>query len=131
AVDEPDRVEIARHRSPRFLIGGVDQPHDEEEAHHGGHEIGKGDLPGAAVMAFLVIVAAAAHDDDLMPALVRGSVHQAITSRSAADHSAMRVSITVSSMAIERSRPSVSMNSARSARAPSADPTASRSDAGA
>jgi chemotaxis protein MotB len=34
---------------PRVFVRGVDQPHYEEEAHHRGHEVGKGDLPNAAL----------------------------------------------------------------------------------
>ena len=30
--------------------GGVDQPHQQEERHHGGDEVGVGDLPGPAVV---------------------------------------------------------------------------------
>ena len=34
-----------------FRRGGVDQPHQQEEGHHRGHEVGIGDFPGAAMMA--------------------------------------------------------------------------------
>src|SRR5262249_7392032 len=30
--------------------GGIDQPHQQEERHHRGHEVGVRDLPGAAVV---------------------------------------------------------------------------------
>ena len=44
------------------LRGGVQQPHQQEERHHGGDEIGVGDLPGAAVMA--AVPAFFLNDDD-------------------------------------------------------------------
>ena len=34
-----------------YLLAGVEQPEDDEQSHHGGDEIGVGDLPGATVMA--------------------------------------------------------------------------------
>ena len=34
-----------------FLLGAhAQQPHEQKKGHHGGHEIGKGNLPAAAVM---------------------------------------------------------------------------------
>ena len=46
-------AEIVGEPAPLLLGGGVDQPHQQEERHHRGHEIGVRDLPGAAVMAAL------------------------------------------------------------------------------
>ena len=66
AVDQLNRVEIAGDGRLGLLVGGVDQPHDEEEAHHGSHEIGEGDLPDTTVVSLVVIVVAAPHDDDLV-----------------------------------------------------------------
>lgn len=66
AVDQLDRIEIARDRCPDLLVGGVDQPHHQEEAHHRRHEIGEGDLPYAAVMGVLVVAVHAPDDDDLV-----------------------------------------------------------------
>jgi hypothetical protein len=42
-----------------LVAGAADQPQQEEERHHRGHEVGIGHLPGAAM------VAAAGHDDAL------------------------------------------------------------------
>src|SRR5438132_5686745 len=42
--------------------GGAQQPHEQEEGHHRRHEVGIGNLPGAAVMA--MPAAADALDDD-------------------------------------------------------------------
>lgn len=36
-----------------LLVRCPEKPHQKEECHHGRHEIGIGDLPGAAVMAAL------------------------------------------------------------------------------
>jgi hypothetical protein len=33
------------------LLTGIEEPEDDEQCHHGGHEIGIGDFPRAAVMA--------------------------------------------------------------------------------
>ena len=55
AVDQLHRIEIAGDRGLGLLVGGVDQPHDEEEAHHRRHEVGKGDLPDAAMVAFVMV----------------------------------------------------------------------------
>ena len=55
AVDQLDRVEVAGDRRLGLLVGGVDQPHHQEEAHHRGHEVGEGDLPDAAVMGLVVV----------------------------------------------------------------------------
>ena len=54
--------EIIGEAAPLFLGGGVDQPHQQEERHHGGDEIGVGDLPGAAVVAALDHFLAPDHD---------------------------------------------------------------------
>jgi hypothetical protein len=37
---------------PALLLDGrhVDEPHEKEEGHHGRHEVGIGDLPGAAMV---------------------------------------------------------------------------------
>ena len=50
---------------PRFCSGrgGVDQPHQQEEGHHRGHEVGIGDFPGAAVMAAMPALLDALDDD--------------------------------------------------------------------
>src|SRR5471032_2813648 len=42
--------EIISDATLLFGGGGVDQPHQQEERHHRGHEVGIGDFPGAAVM---------------------------------------------------------------------------------
>src|SRR5690606_1999768 len=64
-VHQLDGIEIAGDRGLGFLIGGIDEPHDEEEGHHGGHEIGIGNLPHAAMMAVMVVMPATANNDDL------------------------------------------------------------------
>ncbi len=64
-VHQLDGIEIAGNRRLGFLIGGIDEPHHEEEGHHGGHEVGIGDLPHATMMAVMVVMPAAAHNDDL------------------------------------------------------------------
>ena len=46
--------------------GGVDQPHQQEERHHRGHEVGIGDFPGAAMMAAMPALLDA-FDDDRVP----------------------------------------------------------------
>ena len=46
-------AEVVGEALALVLGGGVQQPHQQEERHHGGDEIGVGDLPGAAVMAAL------------------------------------------------------------------------------
>jgi hypothetical protein len=43
--------EIVGDAALLFGGGGVDQPHQQEEGHHRGDEVGIGDFPGAAVMA--------------------------------------------------------------------------------
>ena len=45
------RAEIIRQAPPLLGRGGVQQPHQQEERHHRGDEIGIGDLPRAAVVA--------------------------------------------------------------------------------
>src|SRR5690606_16824250 len=100
-------------------------PHHQEEAHHRGHEIREGDLPDAAMRPFLVVVAAAAHDDDLAPAVLAFRPVHASTSASAADHSPIRVSNRLLSSATTRSMPSASLNSTRSANRPRAGLSAS------
>ena len=92
AVDQLDRVEIAGDRRLGLLVGGVDQPHHQEEAHHGGHEIGKGDLPDAAVMGLVMVAMRVPDDDDLVRVLVGVDRAHASTPATAADHSASRVS---------------------------------------
>ncbi len=64
-VHQLDGVEIAGNRCLGFLIGGIDEPHDEEEGHHCSHEVGIGDLPHATMMAVMVVVPAPANNDDL------------------------------------------------------------------
>ena len=56
------RIEVARDDRLGVLVGGADDPQHQEERHHRRHEIGEGDLPGAAVV--LLLVAATALDDD-------------------------------------------------------------------
>ena len=43
--------EVVSDAALLFGSGGVDQPHQQEEGHHRGHEVRICDLPGAAVMA--------------------------------------------------------------------------------
>ena len=47
------RREIVGQALALVLRGRAEQPQQQEEGHHGGHEIGIGDFPGAAVMAAL------------------------------------------------------------------------------
>jgi len=85
AIGELDGVEIAGDGRFGLVVGGVYQPHHEEEAHHRGHEIGEGDLPYAAVMAVVVVVMVAPHDDDLVPGLGSlGDAHDRTSERAAA-----------------------------------------------
>ncbi len=56
------RIEVAGDERFGVLVGSADDPQHKEEGHHRGHEIGEGDLPGAAVM--LALMRAAAPDDD-------------------------------------------------------------------
>ena len=56
------RIEVTGDERLGVLVGSANDPQHEEEGHHRGHEIGEGDLPGAAVM--LALVRAAAPDDD-------------------------------------------------------------------
>ena len=58
-VDQLHRIEIARQRGLGLLIGRADQPKHEEQGHHGGHEIGEGDFPCAAVTVVAVACACA------------------------------------------------------------------------
>ena len=72
-VFELHRIEVAGDDGLGVLVAGVDDPQHEEERHHRGHEIGEGDLPGAAVMAV------AAHhllldDDDVAVMPVRHEI---------------------------------------------------------
>ena len=46
-------TEIVGEAFALILCGRVQQPHQQEERHHRGNEIGVCDFPGAAVMAFL------------------------------------------------------------------------------
>ncbi len=64
-VHELDRVEVFDDGGLGLVVGRQ-QPHDQEEGHHGGHEIRVGDLPRAAVVAVLVAAAVALDDDDLV-----------------------------------------------------------------
>jgi hypothetical protein len=60
-VDEiAGRREVVGDALFLFGAGAVEQPHQQEEGHHRGHEVGIGDLPGAAM------VAAADHLLDLL-----------------------------------------------------------------
>src|SRR5690606_41998153 len=44
-VHQLDGVEIAGDGGLGLLACRIDQPHHQEETHHGGHEVGEGDLP--------------------------------------------------------------------------------------
>ena len=94
AIDQLDRVEVAGDRRLGLLVGGADQPHHEEEAHHGGHEVGKGDFPDAAVMRLIMVAMRMPDDDDLvrMRMIVGSDRAHVTTPATAADHSASRVS---------------------------------------
>jgi hypothetical protein len=52
------RVEVIRRcpRSLRLVVDRGQQPHQQEEGHHGRHEVGVGDLPGAAVVAVAALL---------------------------------------------------------------------------
>src|SRR5690606_32341529 len=110
-VDQRHRIEVAGDRRLGLLVRRVDEPHDEEEAHQRGHEVGEGDLPDAAVMAFLMVVAAAPDDDDLLPLVVGIERTHDNVSASRDDHSASRVSKTLSSIVTERSKLALSAKS--------------------
>ncbi len=56
------RIEVSGDDGLGVLVGGADDPQDEEEGHHCRHEVGEGDLPRPAVM--LVLERAAPSDDD-------------------------------------------------------------------
>src|SRR5690606_5004401 len=103
-----------------LLVGGIYQPHDEKEAHHCRHEIGKGDFPDATVAPFVLIVVAPPDDDDFLLAIRVVRQGHARISDSACDHSAMRVSNTASSTVTTRSKPGASVNSSLSECVPKA-----------
>jgi hypothetical protein len=44
------RAEIVGKPLPLILGGGVQQPHEQKERHHGGDEVGIGHFPGTAVV---------------------------------------------------------------------------------
>ncbi|MGY3075664.1 hypothetical protein ACVWZZ_002035 [Bradyrhizobium sp. LM6.10] len=64
-LGEHDRIEIARDHLLLILVERIDQPHDQEERHHRGHEVRIGDLPDAAVRLLVVEGAPPADDDEL------------------------------------------------------------------
>ena len=66
AVGQPQRIEVVGDLRQHLLVGGVDQPHDQEERHHRRHEVGVGDLPHAALVRGLLALAAPANDDELV-----------------------------------------------------------------
>jgi hypothetical protein len=43
------RCEVVRHALLVAFGGAAQQPHQQEEGHHGRHEVGIGDLPGATM----------------------------------------------------------------------------------
>ena len=130
AVDQLDRVEVAGNGGLGLLIGCVDEPHDEEEAHHRRHEVGEGDFPDASMVTFIVIAVATSNDDDFMPGFfVRSDAHASI-SESTVDHSDRRVSNRSPSMLTTRSKPGASIKSNSPARSPSALLNATKSDCG-
>ena len=57
------RREIIGDAALLFGRGGVDQPHQQEEGHHRGDEVGIGDFPGAAMMAAMPALLDALDDD--------------------------------------------------------------------
>src|ERR1700727_2193000 len=83
------RTEVIREPLALFFGGRVQQPHQQEERHHRGHEIGIGDFPGAAMMAAR---------DNLLPSYDDGSSalfvsltgHVILTRRNAAPIFAVR-----------------------------------------
>src|SRR5690606_7549968 len=50
AAERDSRAEIVRDSLPLFFRRRVQQPHQHEEGHHGGHEVGIGNLPRPAVV---------------------------------------------------------------------------------
>ncbi len=56
------RIEVAGDDGLGVLVGGADDPQNEEEGHHRSHEVGERDFPRPAMM--LVLERAAASDDD-------------------------------------------------------------------
>jgi len=97
-IHKLDRVEVARNRRLCFLIGCIDEPHDQKERHQCCHEVGIGDLPDTAVMPFFLAMPAPSDDNDFpldfRPIAV--SAH-ATASFKASDQSASRVAKTVPS----------------------------------
>lgn len=73
--------EILRNALALFLVGGVEQPQQQEERHHRGHEVGIRNFPAAA-MGRVVALLDALDDDDWMIAFVGhycpvcGSAHE-------------------------------------------------------
>ena len=78
AVGKLHRIEIERDGRARLLAGGIDDPKNEKERHHGGHEVGKGDLPDATVMMIVIVVPAAPDDDDFVRSFLfrHGEAHE-------------------------------------------------------
>jgi len=68
-IAQLDRIEVVGNGSLGLFVGGIDQPHDQKERHHRRHEVGVGDLPGAA-MGAIVIALVALDDDDFIFAVV-------------------------------------------------------------
>jgi hypothetical protein len=79
------RREIVGDAALLLRAGRVDQPHQQEEGHHGGDEVGVGHLPGAAVMA--------AADDllDLLISMGRSAARATGQLRSSATLTGLRV----------------------------------------
>ena len=60
------RIEVGRDLRDLFLVGNIEQPHDEEERHHRRHQVGERDLPRASMVSLVLAAAAPADDDDLV-----------------------------------------------------------------
>ena len=45
-------------------VGRTEQPHQQEERHHGGHHVGQGDFPGTAVSTAVTVINDFLDDDD-------------------------------------------------------------------
>ena len=107
-IGQLHRVEIGCERRLGLRIGGVDQPHDEKERHHRRHEVGIGNLPGAAMVAIMPAAMALDDDDFVLAVMMAFVLAHASTLPTVSAQAAMRVTRMESPNSTERSISSAS-----------------------
>ena len=107
AVRQAHGIEVVGDLGQHTLVGRIDQPHHQKKRHHGGHEVGVGYFPDAAVMAPFFGRRAPANENQLMRVGIFVACFHRVASSSFAIQPLSRVSSTAGPATMRTSQSSL------------------------